>query len=88
MFDEARMLLRFAGGLRGFFAQPPSAAEARQLLSASLNRRADSFLGVLEHAVYPIEDSPYRWLLQRARLNLNDVRRMGASRGLEPASAT
>lgn len=85
MFDEARMLLRFAGGLRDFFAQPPSAAEARQLLSASLNCRSDSFLRLLEYAVYPIEDSPYRWLLQRARLNLNDVRRMVASRGLEPA---
>lgn len=84
MLSDARLLVRFAGGLRSFFREPaPDVEEARSLLALSLAQRAEAFLHLLERAVYAVPESPYRWLLQRAGLGLEDVRHLVHTAGLD-----
>jgi len=48
-----------------------------------LGSRESSFLDVIEHAVFDVASSPYRWLLDRASVGLPDVQRSVREHGLE-----
>jgi hypothetical protein len=78
---------RYAVDLPRFLRTPVDGAEARQRISRALADRERSFLELLERAVYPQPDSPYRQLLLHAGVELGDVRNLVAQNGVEPALA-
>jgi hypothetical protein len=85
MLAEARMLARFAHGLRSFYSRPITAESARQTLTESLRNRGESFLSLTAQSVFPIHGSPYRWLLQRAGITQNDLAGLVRADGLDRA---
>ncbi|HLF71285.1 MAG TPA: hypothetical protein VI759_03965 [Dehalococcoidia bacterium] len=74
---------RYALGLRGFLRHSIDLEGARSLLQSHLARREASFLKVIERGVYAQRKSPYRWLLQRADIDFEDVERLVAQTGVE-----
>ena len=60
-------------------------ASARRLVAEQHARRDESFLDLLERAVYGGRDNPYRALLAAADIELGDVRRLIDEHGLEGA---
>jgi hypothetical protein len=74
---------RYAFGLRGFLRHSIDLEEARSLLQSYLAQREASFLRVLERGVYAQRNSPYRWLLQQAGIDFEDVRQLVAQTGVE-----
>jgi len=85
MLDDARMFLRFAGGLHRFLSTPMSWDDCRRLLDEQRRDREKIFLRVLEQAVYRRAESPYRKLLAWAGVELGDVRKMVDEDGIEGA---
>jgi hypothetical protein len=79
----ARAVLRYASGLGRFLRSPLDPAAARALIDAQLAAREAAFLTTLERGVYGHAASPYRKLLQHAKLDLGDVRRLVRDTGLE-----
>jgi hypothetical protein len=77
------MYARFARRLPGFLARRDTAEAGRALLAERLANREESFLGVVERAVYGNPGSPYLPLLAEARCELGDLRRMVRQDGLE-----
>jgi hypothetical protein len=81
-------LADFAGYARRFnsFARERiDPGEARARIEAQLRRRDESFLDVLQRAVYGNPGSPYRGLLGSAGLELGDVVALLRNEGLEGA---
>ncbi len=60
-------------------------ASARRLVAEQHARRDESFVDLLERAVYGGRDNPYRALLAAADIELGDVRRLIDEHGLEGA---
>jgi hypothetical protein len=85
--SELRDFAHFAGGLRSFARETLTPADAHARIEAQLRRREDSFLDVLERAVYGNPASPYRPLLARAGAELGDVAALARGGGLEAALA-
>lgn len=83
MLNDARMLLRFQRDLRGFLRPPVSVTEAQRSLRHYLENRDQSFLQLLDAAVYRQARSPWRALLQSARIEFGDVRDLLQLRGIE-----
>lgn len=82
---ELRLFLRFAAGLRRYARERPTAEDCRARVERSLRDRADNFLHVLRHGVYPLEGSVYRRLFAHAGIELGDVERAVRAGGLEAA---
>src|SRR5262245_7786332 len=85
LLDRIRGNLRYAAGLRGFLREMLSEEQATSLVREHLERRAESFLRILELGVYAKPLSPYRRLLQHARIEFEDVARLVRQRGVEGA---
>lgn len=83
MLDDARMFLRFAGGLHRFLSTPLSWDDCRRMLEELKRERDRTFLLVMERAVYTRPESPYRKLLAWAGVELGDLRTMVAQEGVE-----
>jgi hypothetical protein len=83
MFRDARVFTRFALGLPGFLRRPLSAEDCRRLVEQGLRLRERNFLHVVEHGIFRYARSPYRMLMQEAGIELEDVRRLAAERGVE-----
>lgn len=77
--------LRYARRLKSFVRDTLSAAEARARIERQLHARDETFLAVLEQAVYRNPQSPYRLLLQSAGAELGDVAGLVRTEGLEAA---
>jgi hypothetical protein len=75
--------LRYARRLRSFVRERLTPAEARARIERQLRTRAETFLAVLEHAVYRNPQSPYLPLLRSAGLELGDVAGLVRGEGLE-----
>jgi hypothetical protein len=58
---------------------------ARPILRRRLERRGDDLLGLLREAVYSVDDSPYRALLQQAGCEYGDAERLVRQEGVESA---
>jgi hypothetical protein len=86
--DELRIFASYARRLPGFVRTPIPPREARPPIEAQLRHREDSFLRMLDEAVYGNPQSPYRALLDAASVELGDARRLVHESGLEPALAT
>ncbi len=83
--EELFAFARYVRRLPGFLRSPITLEAARSRLRAWLPRREQSFLALLERGVYANPGSPYLPLLESAGIELGDVRKLVADRGLEAA---
>jgi hypothetical protein len=70
--------------LRRFLAEPITPEQAWRAILTRLARREETFLGLLESAVFGYARSPYRKLFPAAGCELGDVCALVAREGLEP----
>src|SRR5262245_4626390 len=87
LVDELRMSARYAAGLRAFLRAPFASAQARLSLRRQLERRADTFLRILQAGIYGNARSPYRRMLEHAGAEFGDVARLVQADGVEAALA-
>src|SRR5262249_9878048 len=85
MIDDLRMAVRFARESTSFFSQPYTISECERLLKTQLAHREDSFLRIMARAVFENPRSPYRRLIERARVSYADVTAWVGRNGLESA---
>ena len=85
MLEELGVFTRYARGLPRFFRTTVTPATARRLVAEQHARRDESFLDLLERAVYGGRDNPYRALLAAADIELGDVRGLIDEHGLDLA---
>jgi hypothetical protein len=82
--------LAFATYLRdlpSYLRETLTVEQCRRMLDQALARRSESFLGVLEQAVFANPRSPYRQLFKNAGVELGDAVRLVRELGLEEALA-
>ena len=84
MLADLKMYTRFALGLRGFFRQKITIAEAQAIIQRRMAKRNTNFLRLMERGVFGYPKSPYRPLLELAGCELEDIRNMVLAKGLEP----
>lgn len=87
LLSEAIGLVRLASGLRPFARQRLDPDEARRLVRERMQTREDRFLEILDRAVWPRRDNPFRRLLAHAGASADDVRALVRREGLEGALA-
>ena len=75
--------LRFAWGLQDFFRHPISVEEAEATVRRRMARREESFLLLVERAIFGYSDSPYLPMLKLAGCEFGDIRDMVRNRGVE-----
>lgn len=80
------MFGRFARGIRRYLEQPLTVEDCRRIVAEAEFRRDDHFLLLLRRAVYGNPRSPYRRLLEHARVEYGDVEREVLSNGVEAAT--
>src|SRR4029450_14013666 len=85
LLQDARTYPRLVGGLRRFLRDPMTIDECRRVVQEAVAGREQSFLRLLERAVYANPRSPYLALLSHAGAQLEDVARLVDSEGLEGA---
>ncbi|HEY7566614.1 MAG TPA: hypothetical protein VH762_03535 [Gemmatimonadaceae bacterium] len=81
--DELRAGAGFLGGLRPFIKETLGLSDAPRILDAQLAARTQTFLLVLQRAIFEHAKNPYRRLFDWARISYADVERMLAQDGLE-----
>src|SRR5262245_14486389 len=67
------MALRLARDLRSHLEQTHRPEDCSQLIAAQLARRDESFLGLVERAVFGNPRSPYRRLMLASKVHFDDV---------------
>jgi hypothetical protein len=82
-----RASLRYLSGGGRFLRDRLSPERCRELVASQLRSRDASFLRILERGVFAHRGSPYRWLLERARIGFPDVVALVEREGLEAALA-
>src|SRR5215831_10255740 len=85
MIADLRMAARFARESKGFLGHPYTIDECEQLLKAQLARREESFLRIMARAIFENRRSPYRPLLQAARISHADLTTWVGRGGVERA---
>lgn len=83
--DDVVQASRLLRGLRTYLRHPVSPAEARGIVEARLQSRANDFVGLVARAIYAVPDSPYRALLGWAGCELADLERLVQQEGVEGA---
>lgn len=79
------MLARFATGLRSYLSETLTVEVARGIVRERMERRGETFVGIMERGVFANPRSPYLPLLREARCELGDIRALVAERGVEGA---
>lgn len=85
--SELRDFAHFARRLGSFTREQVTPAEAQARIEAQLRRREQSFLDLMQRAVFEHETSPYRPLLAQAGAELGDIAALVQSDGIEAALA-
>ena len=80
---EARILWRLTRALGPWLRDTLTPEECHARAREGLARRSTAFLEMLEHGIYGVAESPYRALLEQARIDLSDVRESVARDGVE-----
>jgi hypothetical protein len=83
--SDLRMYSRFALGLRPFLGHRISLPKAQAIVRQRMAEREANFLRLVERGIFNYPRSPYLPLFKLARVELNDVRSMVRSKGLEAA---
>ena len=78
-------MARFAAGLPGYFRSTITADEAAAIVRRGMERRGETFLEMVERAVFGNPTSPYRALLAHAGCELGDIKSLVAAEGVEGA---
>jgi hypothetical protein len=81
---DITMYGRYAAGLRGYLKRPLSPEQCAAMLERQRRACGETFLRILERAVYANPRSPYRRLLRHAGIEHGDVAALVADHGLEP----
>jgi hypothetical protein len=81
--NDLQMYARFARGLRSFLQNPLSLDEARAIVRRRMEEREKNFLRLVERGIFGYPQSPYRPLFKLAGCDLDDVRVMVRTHGLE-----
>jgi hypothetical protein len=82
---EAQITAGYLAALPGFFRTPVTSDAARERIAHTQVNRETAFVDLLAQGVYAYEASPYRPLLDRAGVELGDVRRLVRDEGVEGA---
>lgn len=82
---DALALGRYLSGLRRFLRSPIPPQRAISRVEQGLERREESFLDLVERAIYSNPASPYRRLLHHGGVEPGDLRSLVQRRGLEGA---
>ncbi len=82
-FQDAQMLARFTFGLRAYFSQRLTLADAECCVRERFARRNENFLQLVQRAIYGYPDSPYRALLLHAGCEFGDLRAGVEREGIE-----
>lgn len=85
MLGALGVYTRYARRLPAFLRHPLTRDDAVRRIGAQLERREQSFLALVEHAVLGSVDNPYRTLLGAAGIEHGDVAALVRSHGLEGA---
>jgi hypothetical protein len=80
---ELRAYARFARQLRGFLGRRMEIDEARAIVGRRIEEREARFLTWIETSIFGATPTPYRRLLELARCEAGDIRRLVHTRGLE-----
>ncbi|HEX3018645.1 MAG TPA: hypothetical protein VHP36_00010 [Chitinispirillaceae bacterium] len=84
-----RKYLRFVTGLHNYFDQRLNPAEALQLakclLKERLEKREYNFLNLIKKGIFSYDKSPYLKLLDKPKINFNDISCWVNQRGIEGA---
>jgi hypothetical protein len=83
LLSDMKMYGRFAWGLGSFLRHPITLDEARAILERRMAEREASFLRLVERGVFGYPHSPYLPLMKLAGCELEDVRSLVRTRGLE-----
>ena len=83
MLSELTDFARYAAGVRQFLRTPLTSAETLARLKESLEGRGERFLATVEAGVFARPSSPYARLFTHAGIELEDVRRLVDSHGLD-----
>lgn len=81
------MFQRFVGGIKRYLRHPLSHEDCRRIVAQAEAGRDDNFLLLLRRAIYDRPQSPYRRLLDHARVEYEDVERDVRTHGVESAAA-
>ncbi len=87
LLDELAMAWRFGAGLPRFLGDTVDAETGAQRIEAAVRERGQSFLRLLDAAVFRNPRSPYLPLFANARLRLPDVAALVNGHGVEAALA-
>ncbi|HEX7475152.1 MAG TPA: hypothetical protein VF318_04230 [Dehalococcoidales bacterium] len=85
IIDNLKMYSRFALGLRGFFKEPITLAQAEEIIRQRLRNREHNLLLLVKRAIYDYKISPYLKLLELAGCEYGDFENIVRSDGIEPA---
>jgi hypothetical protein len=80
------MFGRFARGIRRYLKHTLTGEDCRRLVADAERLRDQHFLLLLRQAVYANPHSPYRRLLEHARIEYEDVERDVLANGVEAAA--
>jgi hypothetical protein len=83
ILDDLCMFARYVAGLRAFLRRPLSAEQSRLVIQRQLERREETFLQIVQAAIYGNPRSPYRPLLEHAGARFEDLARMVRVDGVE-----
>src|SRR5260370_23370874 len=82
-----RKYFRFIGGFRRFTKarmEPQEAATlGRTFIKKRVRAREENFLNLAEKGIFQYSDSPYRKLLERPRIQFDDLKRWVSRDGIE-----
>ncbi|MDF1552411.1 MAG: hypothetical protein P1P84_05080 [Deferrisomatales bacterium] len=85
MIRELGKAARFVGALRGFLGAPWEPARAVAEVEARIHGRQQSFLTLIERAIFTRPASPYRKLMQAAGVEYGDIAALVRTEGVEGA---
>ena len=80
---EAAAAVGFLARLGPYLRHPVSVADASRRLETSLARRGESLTRMFRRAIFGFPASPYRHLLQSAKLTIDDIERLVAQAGVD-----
>ena len=81
--NESKTFARFVSGLPSFLRQRITLEEAQRVIQRRVAEREQNFLATLDAGVFENHRSPYRRMLQLARCEPGDIRRMAMQDGIE-----
>lgn len=85
LLEDAGLGARLIAGLPRFVRQPLTPEQGRRVLRQRLANREVDFVRLVEQAIYPLAENPYRRLLAAAGCQPGDLRGLVGREGLEGA---